>query len=137
MNLDTVISELGLLVKRGQSGVPVVGLLASAMAKLEEARAAFDHLVRDMDEEELAGCIGNRATDFLCGEVEVGKAVNRALDVLEEAEYCDGCTCRFTWRMDLCVVDRMPRTVGAATRGESATLCRACHAVATAKGGAR
>jgi hypothetical protein len=132
MNLDTVISELNRVVKGG--GRPLqrrvcVNVLACAVAKLEEARAAFDHLVRDMDEEDLAGCIGNQATNFLCGEV--------ALDVLEEAEYCDGCTCRFTRSMDRCVVDRMPRTLGAATRGESATLCSRCHAVGIGKGGAR
>ena len=125
MDLDTIIRELNRVVKGG--GRPLqrrvcVNLLASAVAKLEEARGVVDDIVcSDALTIEIGTALHNRASNFLC----------------EEAEYCDGCTCRFTRRMNRCVVDRMPRTVGAATRGESATLCSACHAVATAKGGAR
>ena len=56
----------------GQQGrVPVVGLLACAVAKLEEARVLADHLTdfEDMEDTET----GNMATNFLCGKVATAK----------------------------------------------------------------
>jgi hypothetical protein len=120
MNLDALINLLR------AAGNPGDVAIVAALAKLEEARSLAELIADTADlgrPDELTNT-KVRALDFLC--VEWRK---------NEAQYCDGCACRLA-RGAAFAVELMPNTVGDATRGESATLCRACYWVSLRKGGA-
>lgn len=121
MNLDAVINLLR------AAGDPNDALVQVALAKLEEARALAESIADTADTgrpDELTDT-EERALDFLCAEWRE-----------TEEQYCDGCACRVV-RGAAYAVEAMPTTVGDATRGESATLCRACYGVSVRNGGAR